>query len=131
MIIYLRIPNNIKCSVCDIPPKGLKMAVSFAGNSTAIQEMFTMAAKYAPIPRKVFKNKEEASLNIDCWCIRCLRDSRENNNDAWGAPHPVVVVFFLNLVKFVLFLNLVKNTNTPYAPMLPLLVLNGFLGVGA
>merc|ERR1711988_194286 len=34
------IPNNIKSSVCDIPPKGLKMAVAFAGNSTAIQEMF-------------------------------------------------------------------------------------------
>ena len=32
------IPNNIKCSVCDIPPKGLKMAVAFAGNSTAIQD---------------------------------------------------------------------------------------------
>merc|ERR1711933_501637 len=28
------IPNNIKASVCDIPPKGLKMAVAFAGNST-------------------------------------------------------------------------------------------------
>merc|ERR1712060_504637 len=25
------IPNNIKSSVCDIPPKGLKMAVAFAG----------------------------------------------------------------------------------------------------
>merc|ERR1712014_142984 len=30
------IPNNIKASVCDIPPKGLKMAVAFAGNSTAM-----------------------------------------------------------------------------------------------
>merc|ERR1712205_57109 len=27
------IPNNIKASVCDIPPKGLKMAVNFVGNS--------------------------------------------------------------------------------------------------
>jgi tubulin beta len=34
------IPNNIKSSICDIPPKGLKMAVTFLGNSTAIQEMF-------------------------------------------------------------------------------------------
>jgi len=34
------IPNNIKASVCDIPPKGLKMSVNFIGNSTAIQEMF-------------------------------------------------------------------------------------------
>jgi len=34
------IPHNIKSSVCDIPPKGLKMAVTFVGNSTAIQELF-------------------------------------------------------------------------------------------
>merc|ERR1711988_1027672 len=32
--------NNIKSSVCDIPPKGLKMASIFVGNSTSIQEMF-------------------------------------------------------------------------------------------
>merc|ERR1711998_534319 len=34
------IPNNIKSSIGDIPPKGLKMSVTFVGNSTAIQEMF-------------------------------------------------------------------------------------------
>ena len=34
------IPSNIKSAVCDIPPKGLKMAVTFLGNSTAIQETF-------------------------------------------------------------------------------------------
>lgn len=34
------IPNNMKSSVCDIPPKGLKMAATFIGNSTAIQELF-------------------------------------------------------------------------------------------
>jgi len=34
------IPNNIKSSVCDIPPDGLKMAVTFLGNSTSIMEMF-------------------------------------------------------------------------------------------
>merc|ERR1711865_1240512 len=34
------IPNNIKSTVCDIPPKGLKMACCFLGNSTAIQEVF-------------------------------------------------------------------------------------------
>jgi len=26
--------------VCDIPPKGLKMATTFIGNSTSTQEMF-------------------------------------------------------------------------------------------
>jgi len=34
------IPHNIKSSVCDIPPKDLKMSATFVGNSTSIQEMF-------------------------------------------------------------------------------------------
>lgn len=34
------IPNNVKSSVCDIPPRGLAMASTFVGNSTSIQEMF-------------------------------------------------------------------------------------------
>jgi len=34
------IPNNIKSSICDIPPKGQLMAVTFIGNNTAIQELF-------------------------------------------------------------------------------------------
>jgi tubulin beta len=27
------IPNNIKTAVCDIPPRGLKMAATFIGNT--------------------------------------------------------------------------------------------------
>jgi len=34
------IPHNIKSSVCDSPPKGTKMSVTFIGNSTAIQVLF-------------------------------------------------------------------------------------------
>jgi tubulin beta len=34
------IPNNVKSSVCNIPPKGLTMSSTFIGNSTAIQKMF-------------------------------------------------------------------------------------------
>jgi len=34
------IPNNIKSSVCDVAPEGLKLAVTFLGNSTSIMEMF-------------------------------------------------------------------------------------------
>lgn len=34
------IPNNVKSSVCDIPPTGLKMSSTFVGNTTAIQDMF-------------------------------------------------------------------------------------------
>jgi len=32
------IPNNIKASICDIPPKGLNISSVFIGNSTSIQE---------------------------------------------------------------------------------------------
>ena len=34
------IPSNVKTAVCDIPPRGLKMAATFLGNTTAIQELF-------------------------------------------------------------------------------------------
>jgi len=50
------IPNNIKSAICDIPPKGLKMSVTFIGNSTAIQEMFKRVAEQftAMFRRKAF-----------------------------------------------------------------------------
>jgi len=34
------IPNNCQLAQCDIPPKGSKMAVTFLGNTTAIQDLF-------------------------------------------------------------------------------------------
>ncbi|SAM03696.1 hypothetical protein [Absidia glauca] len=34
------IPNSVKCSLCDIPPVGLKMSGTFIGNTTAIQDLF-------------------------------------------------------------------------------------------
>jgi Tubulin C-terminal domain len=50
------IPNNVKSSVCDIPPKGLKMSATFVGNSTAIQEMFKRVSEQftAMFRRKAF-----------------------------------------------------------------------------
>merc|ERR1712060_1017867 len=42
------IPNNIKTAVCDIPPRGLKMAATFIGNSTAIQELFKRISEQLP-----------------------------------------------------------------------------------
>merc|ERR1712122_348978 len=50
------IPNNIKSSVCDIPPKGLKMATTSIGNTTAIQDMFKRVAEQftAMFRRKAF-----------------------------------------------------------------------------
>jgi tubulin beta len=34
------IPNSVLSTQCDTPPRGVKMAVTFLGNSTAIQELF-------------------------------------------------------------------------------------------
>ena len=50
------IPNNVKSSICDIPPRGLKMAATFVGNSTAIQEMFKRVSEQftAMFRRKAF-----------------------------------------------------------------------------
>lgn len=39
------IPNNIKTSVCDIPPRGTKISATFIGNSTAIQDLFRRVAE--------------------------------------------------------------------------------------
>ena len=41
------VPNNIKSGVCYIPPMGLKLAVTFLGNTTAIQELFK---RFAEVP---------------------------------------------------------------------------------
>merc|ERR1712130_1049972 len=50
------IPNNIKSSVCDIPPKGLKMSATFIGNTTAIQDVFKRVGEQftAMFRRKAF-----------------------------------------------------------------------------
>merc|ERR1719391_796140 len=50
------IPNNIKSSCCDIPPRGLKMSATFIGNTTAIQDMFKRVAEQftAMFRRKAF-----------------------------------------------------------------------------
>ncbi|TYJ26593.1 hypothetical protein E1A91_A07G130700v1 [Gossypium mustelinum] len=50
------IPNNVKSSVCDIPPRALSMASTFVGNSTSIQEMFRRVSEQftAMFRRKAF-----------------------------------------------------------------------------
>lgn len=39
------IPNNLKASICDVPPPGMKMSSVFVGNSTAIQEAWKRVAE--------------------------------------------------------------------------------------
>jgi tubulin beta len=50
------IPNNVKTAVCDIPPRGLKMSVTFVGNNTAIQEIWKRVGEQfsAMFRRKAF-----------------------------------------------------------------------------
>jgi len=50
------IPHNIKSSVCDIAPKGLKMSATFLGNSTSTQTLFKRVTEQftAMFRRKAF-----------------------------------------------------------------------------
>ena len=50
------VPNNVKTAVCDIPPRGTKMAATFIGNSTSIQELFKRISEQftAMFRRKAF-----------------------------------------------------------------------------
>ena len=50
------IPNNVQTAQCDIAPRGSKMAVTFLGNSTAIQELFKRVSDQftAMFKRKAF-----------------------------------------------------------------------------
>merc|ERR1719384_52760 len=50
------IPNNIKSSVCNIPPKDHTMSVTFLGNSTSIQNLFKriLGQFHAMFKRKAF-----------------------------------------------------------------------------
>ena len=50
------IPNNVKTAVCDVAPKGLPMAATFIGNTTAIQEIFQRISEQftAMFRRKAF-----------------------------------------------------------------------------
>ncbi|CAD5335656.1 unnamed protein product [Arabidopsis thaliana] len=62
------IPNNVKSTVCDIPPTGLKMASTFIGNSTSIQEMFRRVSEQftAMFRRKAFLHWYTATLFVSC-----------------------------------------------------------------
>merc|ERR1719230_2033931 len=50
------IPNNIKSSICDIPPVGLPVSATFIGNSTCMQETWKRVAEQftAMFRRKAF-----------------------------------------------------------------------------
>lgn len=68
------IPNNVLTAQCDIAPQGLKMAVTFLGNSTAIQELFRRVGDQftAMFKRKAFlhwytqEGMDEMEVNFYC-----------------------------------------------------------------
>ncbi|KAF8294124.1 hypothetical protein TcBrA4_0072270 [Trypanosoma cruzi] len=68
------IPNNIKSSICDIPPKGLKMAVTFVGNNTCIQEMFRRVG-------------EQFTANVPP-ARRSCTGTRAREWTRWSSPRP-------------------------------------------
>lgn len=86
------IPNNVKTAVCDIPPKDLKMAVTFVGNSTAIQEIFKRISEQftAMFRRKAFLHWYVAApcscsgycyvLHMSFWQLSAFDLSHDSNN---------------------------------------------------
>jgi tubulin beta len=95
------IPNNIKSSICDIPPKGQKMSVTFIGNSTAIQELFRRVNVQftAMFKRKAFLHWytgegmdemefTEAASNMNDLITEYQQYQDAPAGDAGGAPAP-------------------------------------------
>jgi len=88
------IPNNIKSSVCDIPPKGLPLACTFIGNSTAIQDLFKRVNESfnAMFKRKAFihwflgEGMEENEFNEAESNIRDLIDEYQGYQEASAEP---------------------------------------------
>lgn len=69
------IPNNVKTGVCDIPPKGVKMAATFIGNNTAIQELFKRIADQFTGKLSVMFRRHEYVHASDMYLIQlCFAD---------------------------------------------------------
>ncbi|TNV78663.1 hypothetical protein FGO68_gene16270 [Halteria grandinella] len=91
------IPDNIKWSVCDLPPKGVKMAANFIGNTTSIQEVFQRVGKQfsALFKRKAFLHfytgegmdeleftEAEENINELIYEYQIYQDAESENEDA-------------------------------------------------
>ena len=65
------IPNNVKCSVCDIPPKGLKMSATFIGmhspwGVTSIHALYLSVASYNSQCHSTALGYEMLSMRVHC-----------------------------------------------------------------
>jgi hypothetical protein len=85
------IPNNVKASICDIPPKGLKMSTTFIGNSTAVQEMWKGLSEQftAVCRRKAFISDSSAVVAPAGDACKMLQLLAPPTQESWG---PVVGV---------------------------------------
>uniref|UniRef100_A0A914R1J1 Tubulin/FtsZ 2-layer sandwich domain-containing protein n=1 Tax=Parascaris equorum TaxID=6256 RepID=A0A914R1J1_PAREQ len=95
------IPNNVKTAVCDIPPRGLRMAGTFIGNSTAIQELFKRISEQftAMFRRKAFLHwyTGEGMDEME------FTEAESNMNDLVSEYQQYQVVFIPNFLLFVHF----------------------------
>ncbi|KAL6966501.1 hypothetical protein U1Q18_032281, partial [Sarracenia purpurea var. burkii] len=95
------IPNNVKSTVCDIPPTGLKMTSTFIGNSTSIQEMFRRVSEQftAMFKRKAFLHWytgegmnemefTEAESNMNDLVSEYSRSSEDGRSRSIVEPNP-------------------------------------------
>jgi tubulin beta len=78
------IPNNVLSTQCDTPPRGVKMAVTFLGNSTAIQELFKRVSDHftAMFKCKAFlhwytqEGMDEMEVSASSPCLAITRSNR-------------------------------------------------------
>ena len=98
------IPNSIKAFVYDSPPNGRKMAVAFAGNSTAIQEMFKRVADYFTA---TFRHQAAgAPLLADGIEVVEGSDKIDGSNriEGFGARIRLSIIFLICLFSFCLII---------------------------
>jgi len=77
------IPNNIKVSVCDIAPKGLKMSSTFIANSTSIKSLFLRLSNQfaAMFKRKAFLHSYHAEGMEDLEFTEAFANMRDLINE--------------------------------------------------
>ncbi|PWA52011.1 hypothetical protein CTI12_AA458460 [Artemisia annua] len=109
------IPNNVKSTVCDIPPTGLKMASTFIGNSTSIQEMFRRVSEQftAMFRRKAFLHwyTGEGMDEME------FTEAESNMNDLASVTY-LVACNWLDLVYYGFELRLITMSELWYLVML-------------
>lgn len=94
------IPNNVLTSQCDIAPRGLKMAVTFCGNSTAIQELFKRVNDQftAMFKRKAFLHwyTQEGMDEMEVRALKCFHKQILTESSSSPKPSRTCKILLLN-----------------------------------